>query len=322
MAASRVCFRLAGRIELSKRQFTHGARVFSHADPLGISQRRELTPEQQAAQAAKMKARQQRGLPDQKQIPGVKDIVVVSSAKGGVGKSTTAVNLALSLSKDCKVGLLDADVFGPSLPIMMNLQHEQPTVNDQDQLIPIENYGIQCMSMGFLVNPDDAIVWRGMMVMSAIQRLLNQVAWSDLDILVVDMPPGTGDTQLSISQLVPVSGAVVVSTPQDVALADTKRGIKMFEKVSVPVLGIVQNMAYFECPKCQERTYVFGQDGAKQLCTDHDIELLGELPLDVSIREGADSGSPIVLAQPGSGQAHAYANIALRVQEKLARNKS
>eukprot|EP00730_Choanoeca_flexa_P019535 TRINITY_DN9547_c0_g2_i1.p1 TRINITY_DN9547_c0_g2~~TRINITY_DN9547_c0_g2_i1.p1 ORF type:complete len:338 (+),score=57.56 TRINITY_DN9547_c0_g2_i1:48-1016(+) len=316
MVLGAVQFIRAGRFQAA-RCFSSRIRAMSHDDPLGIGNRRTLTPEQQAAQAQKMKARQQRGLPERKPIPGVKDIIVVSSAKGGVGKSTTAVNLALAMGKHKRIGLLDADVFGPSLPIMMNLKDEQPVVNEREQLVPVENYGIQCMSMGFLVNPEDAIVWRGMMVMSAIQRLLNQVAWRDLDVLVIDMPPGTGDTQLSISQLVPVSGAVIVSTPQVVALADTARGIKMFDKVSVPVLGVVQNMAFFECPKCQTRTYIFGQDGAKQLCNDHSIDLLGELPLDIHIREGADDGSPLALALPDSSQAQAYDKIAEQVLAKL-----
>ncbi|XP_075699961.1 iron-sulfur cluster transfer protein NUBPL isoform X2 [Rhinoderma darwinii] len=219
----------------------------------------------------KLKRRQaevmSRGLPKQKPIPGVKHVVVVASGKGGVGKSTTAVNLALGIAASHHVkavGLLDADIYGPSIPRMMNLKGN-PEVSDGNLMIPLVNYGIQCMSMGFLVEETTPIVWRGLMVMSAIERLLRQVDWGELDYLVIDMPPGTGDVQLSISQNIPISGAVIVSTPQDIALLDARRGAEMFHKVNVPVLGIVQNMSVFRCPKCDHETHIFGADGARQL---------------------------------------------------------
>ncbi|XP_042896041.1 iron-sulfur cluster transfer protein NUBPL isoform X2 [Parasteatoda tepidariorum] len=209
-------------------------------------------------------------------VAGVKDIITVASGKGGVGKSTTAVNLALAISinqKDKLVGLLDADVYGPSIPLMMNL-NGLPELTKNNLMKPLINYGIKCMSMGFLVEEKSPIVWRGPMVMSAIQKLFRQVSWGPLDYLIVDMPPGTGDTQISIAQTVPVSGAVIVTTPQDIALLDARKGAAMFQKVDIPVLGIVQNMSSFICPKCGEITHIFGQDGASKLASELDIEVL------------------------------------------------
>ncbi|XP_069772824.1 iron-sulfur cluster transfer protein NUBPL isoform X2 [Narcine bancroftii] len=241
-----------------------------------------------------------RGLPKQKVISGVKQIIVVASGKGGVGKSTTAVNLALGLAAyELRVGLLDADVYGPSIPRMMNLKGA-PALTDRNLMIPLVNYGINCMSMGFLVEEAAPIVWRGLMVMSAIEKLLRQVDWGKLDYLVIDMPPGTGDVQLSISQNIPISGAIIVSTPQDIALLDALRAAKMFRKVSVPVLGIVQNMSVFQCPKCKHETHIFGAEGAKGLAAELELDVLGDIPLHVNIREMSDKGQPIIVSHPDS----------------------
>uniref|UniRef100_T1IY64 Iron-sulfur cluster transfer protein NUBPL n=1 Tax=Strigamia maritima TaxID=126957 RepID=T1IY64_STRMM len=266
----------------------------------------------QAAKIAK-------GLPTKFPIAGVKYVVVVASGKGGVGKSTTAVNLALAFAKNEKektVGLLDADVYGPSIPQMMNLSG-QPELTHQKLMKPLTNYGIKCMSMGFLIEKNDAVVWRGLMVMSAIQKFLRQVAWGPLDYLIIDMPPGTGDTQLSISQNIPISGAVIVTTPQEVALLDARKGIKMFRDVKVPVLGIIQNMSTFYCPKCNHVTNIFGHDGAKKLSEAVDVELLGDIPLHVEIMQSSDSGKPVVAEQPDGPQATFYRRIAEKIVKKL-----
>ncbi|XP_017921925.1 PREDICTED: iron-sulfur protein NUBPL isoform X1 [Capra hircus] len=245
-----------------------------------------------------------RGLPKQKPIEGVKQVIVVASGKGGVGKSTTAVNLALALAANESskaVGLLDADVYGPSIPKMMNLKGN-PELSQSNLMQPLLNYGIACMSMGFLVEETAPLVWRGLMVMSAIEKLLRQVDWGQLDYLVVDMPPGTGDVQLSVSQNIPISGAVIVSTPQDIALMDAHRGAEMFRKVHVPVLGLVQNMSVFQCPKCKHKTHIFGADGARRLARTLDLDILGDIPLHLNIREASDTGQPIVFSQPESDE--------------------
>uniref|UniRef100_UPI00398E76C5 iron-sulfur cluster transfer protein NUBPL isoform X2 n=1 Tax=Pristiophorus japonicus TaxID=55135 RepID=UPI00398E76C5 len=258
-----------------------------------------------------------RGLPKKKVIPGVKQVIVVASGKGGVGKSTTAVNLALGLAaNDLVVGLLDADVYGPSIPRMMNLRGN-PELTDTNFMRPLVNFGILCMSMGFLVEEAAPIVWRGLMVMSAIERLLRQVDWGQLDYLVIDMPPGTGDVQLSISQSIPISGAVIISTPQDIALLDAERAAEMFRKVSVPVLGIVQNMSVFQCPKCKHETHIFGADGAKMLATKLGLDVLGDIPLHINIREMSDKGQPIVVSHPDSPEANAYLTLAAEVVKRL-----
>ncbi|XP_010631876.1 iron-sulfur protein NUBPL isoform X3 [Fukomys damarensis] len=243
-----------------------------------------------------------RGLPKQKPIEGVKQVIVVASGKGGVGKSTTAVNLALALAANDSskaIGLLDADVYGPSVPKMMNLKGN-PELSQNNRMRPLLNYGIACMSMGFLVEETAPVVWRGLMVMSAIEKLLRQVDWGQLDYLVVDMPPGTGDVQLSVSQTIPISGAVIVSTPQDIALMDAQKGAEMFRKVHVPVLGLIQNMSVFQCPKCKHKTHIFGADGAKRLAQTLDLDVLGDIPLHLSIREASDTGHPVVFSQPES----------------------
>uniref|UniRef100_A0A669AWN5 Iron-sulfur cluster transfer protein NUBPL n=1 Tax=Oreochromis niloticus TaxID=8128 RepID=A0A669AWN5_ORENI len=265
-----------------------------------------------------------RGLPKQKPIPGVKQVIVVASGKGGVGKSTTAVNLALGLMANDmskSVGLLDADVFGPSIPKLMNLKGN-PELSDNNRMIPLTNYGVPCMSMGFLVDDVAPIVWRGLMVMSAIEKLLRQVDWGSLDYLVVDMPPGTGDVQLSITQNIPIAGAVIVSTPQDIALLDARRGAEMFKKVNVPVLGLVQNMSVFQCPKCNHETHIFGSDGARQLADTLGVTFLGDIPLHITIRETSDRGQPVVISSPNSPEAAAYRKVASAVVQKLQKVSS
>ncbi|XP_021034668.1 iron-sulfur protein NUBPL isoform X1 [Mus caroli] len=260
-----------------------------------------------------------RGLPKQKPIEGVREVIVVASGKGGVGKSTTAVNLALALAANDSskaVGLLDVDVYGPSIPKMMNLRGN-PELSPNNLMRPLLNYGIACMSMGFLVEETAPLVWRGLMVMSAIEKLLRQVDWGQLDYLVVDMPPGTGDVQLSVSQNIPISGAVIVSTPQDIALMDAHKGAEMFRKVNVPVLGLVQNMSVFQCPKCKHKTHIFGADGARKLAQTLDLDVLGDVPLHLSIREASDMGQPVVFSQPGSDEAKAYLHIASEVVRRL-----
>ncbi|TDG98541.1 hypothetical protein EPR50_G00201410 [Perca flavescens] len=267
----------------------------------------------------RQKQQMAKGLPRQKPITGVKQVIVVASGKGGVGKSTTAVNLALGiLANDPlkSVGLLDADVYGPSIPKLMNLKGN-PELNDDNLMIPLFNYGVPCMSMGFLVDDVAPIVWRGLMVMSAIEKLLRQVDWGSLDYLVVDMPPGTGDVQLSISQNIPVAGAVIVSTPQDIALLDARRGAEMFKKVNVPVLGLVQNMSVFQCPNCNHQTHIFGSDGARQLADTLGVKLLGDVPLHLNIREMSDRGKPVVVSSPNSPEAEAYRKVASAVVQRL-----
>jgi ATP-binding protein involved in chromosome partitioning len=250
-------------------------------------------------------------------VPGVKHIVAVASGKGGVGKSTVAVNLALGLVAEGKrVGLLDADIYGPSVPRMMGIKGKPEPTNDK-RLRPMEAYGLKCMSMGFLVPEDSPMIWRGPMVIGALEQLLRDVAWGELDVLIVDMPPGTGDAQLTMAQRVPLAGAVIVSTPQDIALLDARKGINMFKKVEVPLLGIVENMSTFVCPNCNHESHIFGHGGAKAEAEKIGVECLGEIPLHIAIRETSDAGTPITATQPDSPQAKAYRKIAARLWEKL-----
>src|SRR2546422_7668672 len=257
----------------------------------------------------------QRGV---KLIPGVKNIVAVASGKGGVGKSTTAVNLALALAAEgATVGILDADIYGPSQPMMMGIEG-RPESEDGKTMEPMENYGVQVMSIGFLVDADNPMIWRGPMATQALEQLLRQTNWADLDYLIVDMPPGTGDIQLTLSQRVPLTGAVIVTTPQDIALLDAKRGIKMFEKVGVPILGIVENMAVHVCEKCGHVEHIFGEEGGKRLAAQYEMDYLGALPLNLSIRVQADGGRPTVVSDPGGEIAGLYKDVARRVAVKIA----
>ena len=250
-------------------------------------------------------------------LADVRAIIAVASGKGGVGKSTTAVNLAVALAADgLKVGLLDADIYGPSLPQMLGTR-ERPRSEGQ-RIIPLSRWGLKAMSIGFLVDEETPMIWRGPMVMGALEQMMGQVAWGPLDVMIVDMPPGTGDAQLTMSQRVPLAGAVIVSTPQDVALLDARRGVRMFEKVNVPVLGLIENMSFFCCPNCNHRSDIFSHGGAKREAERLGVEFLGELPLKLEIRELADAGTPIVMARPDSDEAQTYRRIARRVWEKAA----
>ncbi|NQV81121.1 MAG: iron-sulfur cluster carrier protein ApbC [Alphaproteobacteria bacterium] len=260
------------------------------------------------------------GRSQKKTVPGVRAILAVASGKGGVGKSTTAVNLAMAFARSgMRVGLMDADIYGPSVPKMMGLKGRPDATPDGQKVIPKEAYGVKCMSIGFLVPEDTPMIWRGPMVISAIQQLLYEVMWGELDILVVDLPPGTGDAQLTMAQHVPITGAVVISTPQDVALLDVRKGLNMFRKVDVPVFGVVENMSYFLCPSCGHRAEIFGHGGARQTAQEMDTDFLGEIPLHLSIREHADAGTPIVMAEPDSDHAKTYREIAGRLAEKIER---
>ncbi|MGE5477202.1 MAG: iron-sulfur cluster carrier protein ApbC [Bacteroidales bacterium] len=268
----------------------------------------ESAPKQQAPQQPKG---------ERPLLPHVKSIIAVASGKGGVGKSTTATNLALSLArKGLKVGLFDADIYGPSMPRMLGITGE-PVSPDGETLLPMENHGVKCMSIGFLVPEDNPIIWRGPMVMGALNQLMRDVEWGALDVMVIDMPPGTGDTQLTMSQNVPLTGAVIVSTPQDIALLDARKGLNMFRKVDVPVLGLIENMSYYVCPKCGDEAHIFGHGGAKAEAARLSVEFLGEVPLDIAIRETSDRGEPIVVSQPASPHSKAYAAIADKIWDKV-----
>ena len=255
-----------------------------------------------------------------KPLQGVKNVVAVASGKGGVGKSTVAVNLALAwAAQGASVGILDADIYGPSQPIMLGLTGERPTTTDNKHITPLRSHGIAAMSIGFLIDADQPMVWRGPMVTQAMTQLLSETDWGELDYLVVDMPPGTGDIQLTLSQRVPVAGAVIVTTPQDIALADARKGLKMFEKVSIPVLGIVENMSIHICSNCGHQEHIFGAEGGSRMAEEYDVRFLGELPLDARIREEADGGRPTVMSAPDSARAIAYFEMARRTAATLAR---
>ena len=255
-----------------------------------------------------------------KPLAGIKNIVAVASGKGGVGKSTVAVNIALAwAAQGARVGLLDADIYGPSQPLMLGLEGQRPGSPDGKTLTPLKAHGVTAMSIGFLVDAEQPMVWRGPMVTQALTQLLSETQWGELDYLVVDMPPGTGDIQLTLSQRVPVSGAVIVTTPQDIALADARKGLKMFEKVSVPVLGIIENMSLHVCTNCGHVDHIFGAGGGARMAEQYGVALLGELPLDAQIREEADGGRPTVVAAPDSARARAYFEAARRTAGALAR---
>jgi ATP-binding protein involved in chromosome partitioning len=253
----------------------------------------------------------------QSEIPGIAAVIAVASGKGGVGKSTTAINLALGLRDlGLRVGLLDADIYGPSIPRLTGIR-EKPQLNDDKKMIPLVRFGLAIMSIGFLVEEDTAMIWRGPMVMSAITQMLRDVAWGTLDVLVVDMPPGTGDAQLTLAQNVPLKGAIIISTPQDLSLIDARRGLAMFKKVNVPVLGIVENMSYFQCPHCGTRSDIFGHGGARHEAERLGVPFLGEIPLHMSIRVTSDSGTPVVESEPEGAHAAIYRAIGAKVRDQL-----
>lgn len=253
----------------------------------------------------------------QASIPGINSIIAVASGKGGVGKSTTALNLALALRDlGLRVGLLDADIYGPSVPRLTGVR-EKPTLNDAKKMVPIVRFGLPLMSIGFLVEEETAMVWRGPMVMSAIRQMLWDVAWGELDVLVVDMPPGTGDAQLTLAQQVPLRGVVIVSTPQDLALIDARRGIAMFDKVNVPTLGIIENMSYFQCPECGTRSDIFGHGGARHEAERLKVPFLGEVPLHMSIRTSSDAGTPVVNSEPDGVHAAIYRSIGAEIKRQV-----
>ena len=260
----------------------------------------------------------QRGV---KLIPGIKNIIAVASGKGGVGKSTTAVNLALGLAAEgASVGVLDADIYGPSQPMMLGIAG-RPESKDGKHLEPMEGHGLQAISIGFLIDVDTPMVWRGPMVTQALEQLLKDTRWRELDYLVVDLPPGTGDIQLTLAQKVPVTGAVIVTTPQDIALIDARKGLKMFEKVGIPILGVVENMSFHICPKCGHESHIFGSGGAERMSREYGTELLGQLPLDEAIRQQADSGKPTVVSDPDGKVAEIYRRIARRCAVKIAESQ-
>jgi len=252
-------------------------------------------------------------------VKGVKNIIAVASGKGGVGKSTTSVNLALALAAEgATVGLLDADIYGPSQPRMLGVSGQRPDTQDGQSMEPVVNLGIQSMSIGYLIDEDTPMIWRGPMVTQALEQLLNDTRWREVDYLVIDLPPGTGDTQLTLAQKVPVSGAVIVTTPQDIALLDARKAYKMFEKVEVPVLGVIENMSIHICSKCGHEEHIFGEGGGQKMADDYDVNFLGALPLDIRIREETDGGKPTVAAEPESRISEIYRDIARRVAAKLS----
>jgi ATP-binding protein involved in chromosome partitioning len=295
----------------AKRQFEAIARLVGDALRAipGVADARVHVSQQIAAHTV------QRGV---KLLPNVKNIVAVASGKGGVGKSTTAVNLALALaSEGASVGVLDADIYGPSLPMMLGIEG-RPESPDGQSMNPMQGHGMQANSIGFLIEQDNPMVWRGPMATSALEQLLRQTNWQDLDYLIVDMPPGTGDIQLTLSQRVPVTGAVIVTTPQDIALLDAKKGLKMFEKVGIPILGIVENMGMHICSNCGHEEHIFGAGGGARMAKEYGVDVLGSLPLDIAIREQADSGRPTVVADPDGRVAEIYREIARKVAIHIA----
>lgn len=276
-----------------------------------------LTAEKAAAPAAAKAPPQQPQPPQKPDVPGVASIIAVASGKGGVGKSTCSVNLALGLAaQGLNVGMLDADIYGPSLPRMLGISGKPQTTEDK-KLIPMEKWGLKVMSMGFLVEEDTPMIWRGPMVMSALQQMMFDVEWGQIDVLVVDMPPGTGDAQLTMAQRVPLTGAVIVSTPQDIALLDARKGLNMFKKVDVPVFGIIENMSYFLCPSCGDRSDIFGHGGARDTATELNVDFLGEVPLHMQIRETSDAGTPVTATVPDGEHATIYKDLAAKIQDRI-----
>jgi len=272
------------------------------------------------AEAARRKNVMAKGLPKRRELQGVSNVILVASGKGGVGKSTTAVNLALAMAnmESKRVGLLDADIYGPSIPIMMNLSG-QPFLDETNKMIPMSNYNVKCMSMGFLIRKsEEALVWRGPMVMGALEKLAHGTNWSGLDVVIIDMPPGTGDIHLSVAQTLAVKGAIVVTTPQKVALADAKKAISMFKAVNIPIIGCIENMGSFCCPNCNSKTRIFGAENTvKEIAAESDVPFLGSIPLEAEIMQSSDSGSPIVVSNPKSASAQTYHNISVQILDNI-----
>ncbi|KAI0812875.1 P-loop containing nucleoside triphosphate hydrolase protein [Xylaria sp. FL0064] len=283
----------------------HTLRSLQHENPLGLPRTGSIP-------------RMQRGLPERRKIKDVAKVVAVSSAKGGVGKSTVAANLSLAFARmGYRAGVLDTDIFGPSIPTLFNLSGE-PRLSSNNQLLPLSNYGVKTMSMGYLVGEEAPVVWRGLMVMKALQQLLHEVEWGGLDVLVLDLPPGTGDTQLSVTQQIVLDGSVIVTTPHTLAVKDAVKGINMFKKVNVPLLGLVQNMSLFCCPHCHQDTAIFGSnERVKTLCQDHSIDLLGDIPLHQNVGDDGQRGKPTVVSEPESQRATAFMDIARQVGLKI-----
>ncbi|KAK7992829.1 nucleotide binding protein-like protein [Apiospora saccharicola] len=283
----------------------HTLRALQHENPLGLPRTGTIP-------------RMQRGLPERRPIKDVRKVVAVSSAKGGVGKSTVAANLSLAFARQGhRTGILDTDIFGPSIPTLFNLS-EEPRLSSNNQLLPLSNYGVKTMSMGYLVGEDAPVVWRGLMVMKALQQLLHEVEWGGLDVLVLDLPPGTGDTQLSVTQQIVLDGSVIVTTPHTLAVKDAVKGINMFKKVNVPILGMVQNMSLFNCPHCHNDTAVFGSnERVHKVCSEHNIDVLGDIPLHQSIGDDGDRGKPTVVAEPDSARAAAFMQIANKISMQI-----
>ncbi|KAI9222665.1 P-loop containing nucleoside triphosphate hydrolase protein [Blastocladiella britannica] len=296
---------------LARRAFS-AAPIAFHQNPLGL-------PTNTDGKFKPNPDRMRQGLPTRRPIDGVKHVIAVSSGKGGVGKSTTAANLAIAIAQQGRsVGLLDTDLYGPSLPRLMNLRGVEPVMDEHNRLLPLTNYGVQCMSMGFLVREEDPVVWRGMMIMKALEQLLRQVNWGTIDYLVIDMPPGTGDTQLTLVQQIPIAGAVIVSTPQDLALLDVVKGANLFRKVQVPLLGIVENMSHFVCPNCHHESHVFGPSSAlDKKAADLGMAVLGRIPLTEQISALSDKGSPVIVAASKSIEAGAYRDIAAQIVQRI-----
>jgi len=271
-----------------------------------------------AARATMTASVRARGGFGRQELPGIRNIVAVGAGKGGVGKSTMSVNLAVALrQKGARVGLMDADVYGPNIPQMLGIK-DAPEVSDDKKMIPPEGHGIKVMSMGMLVPPDQPIIWRGPMLHGAVQQFMREVVWGELDYLIVDLPPGTGDVSLSMSQSVPVAGALVVTTPQGVSVADVRKAVGMFRQLNIPLLGVVENMSYFACPHCGEHTDIFGHGGGKAMADDLKIPLLGEVPIDVRVRSGGDEGQPVVAAAPDSAAAQAFRDVAGKVAAQIS----
>ena len=292
----------------AERQASGQADGHSHAHGQGHAR-----GDAQGGQGGQAQAAPQQG---SELLPGVKSVIAIASGKGGVGKSTTAVNLATAMAaQNVRVGLLDCDIYGPSIPRMLNLSG-QPELVGERTLRPMANYGIKCMSIGFLVAEDTAMIWRGPMVMQALEQMMRDVDWGELDVLLCDLPPGTGDAQLTMAQRVPLTGAVIVSTPQDIALLDVTRGINMFQQVNVPIFGVVENMSYYVCPECGHRAEIFHHGGARETARRHGVDFLGEIPLHLDIRTTSDSGHPIVVTQPDSPHAASYRRIAAGLIDK------